>query len=128
MKERPHEICTSEVIIGEIVDDDVIGLDALGDLLVRAAPWSAQPVALQPLVTVFLWFLMSADLAVGAWLFSVLRAQRGCDERLCALATLSGHPGLTLGLAVGSFVVLLAVVAVALIAVVIAVLGAVMSR
>jgi hypothetical protein len=108
MKIRPNEIqLAGEVVIGEIVEDDVIELDALGDLLERATPWSAEPVRLAPLVTVFLWLLMPLDLAVSAWLFAVLRGRLGCDGPLCTLATLHGHPALTMGLAAGSSVVLL---------------------
>ncbi len=108
MKIRPDEIqLAGEVVIGEIVEDDVIEFDALGDLLERATPWSAVPVRVPPLVTVFLWLLMPVDLAVSAWLFAVLRGSLGCDGSLCTLATLHGHPVLTMGLAAGSLVVLL---------------------
>jgi hypothetical protein len=107
MNSRTHEIRRSEVVIGEIVAEDVLEQDALGELLLRATPWSAQPVGLQPLVTVFLWLLMATDLAVSGWLFSVLRGELGCGGSLCTLATLFGHPALTLGLAAGSCVVLL---------------------
>lgn len=107
MKAQPHEIRTADVAIAEIMEDDVIELDALGGLLEQAVPWSAQPVGLQPLVTVFLWLLMPTDLAVAGWLFSVLGGRLGCAGPLCTLATLSGHPAFTLGLAAGSSVVLL---------------------
>jgi hypothetical protein len=75
---------------------------ALGDLLRQRTPWSAVPAIIPPVVTLLAWCLLICDAAVTAWLSGVNCGSLGCAGPLCKVATLSGHPLLTLSLAAGS--------------------------
>jgi hypothetical protein len=79
---------------------------ALGDLLRQHTPWSAVPASIPPVVTLVSWCLLICDAAVTAWLTGVTCGSLGCAGPLCTVATLSGHPLLTLSLAAGSLLAL----------------------
>ena len=83
---------------------------ALGDLLGQHTSWAAVPASISPIVTLVAWSLLICDAAVTAWLTGVNRGSLGCTGRLCEVATLSGHPLLTLSLAAGSLVSLIILV------------------
>jgi hypothetical protein len=53
-------------------------------------------------VRLVVWCLLICDAGVTAWLTSVSCGSLGCSGPLCSVATLSGHPLLTLSLAAGS--------------------------
>jgi hypothetical protein len=108
MSTRPHVVPSpNEVLLGELVDDDVIDSHALDGLLGRARPWSAQPADLGSGVTVLLWMMLLLDLGVSGWLFGVTQERLGCTGVLCSMATLNGHPQVTMALAAGSSLLLL---------------------
>lgn len=77
---------------------------ALGDMLRQHTSWAAVPASIPPIVTLVAWSLLICDAAVTAWLTGVNRGSLGCAGPLCEVATLSGHPLLTLSLAAGSLV------------------------
>jgi len=90
-----------------MIDEPVSGpapADRWSDPRVGTAPLIDLPIA----VTTFAWFLSFCDLVVTLWLFGVHNGSLGCSGTTCELATLSGHPRLTLALAAGSLVCLLA--------------------
>lgn len=77
---------------------------ALGDVLRQHRSWAAVPASIPPVVTLVAWSLLICDAAVTAWLSCVSRGSLGCTGPLCEVATLLGHPLLTLSLAAGSLV------------------------
>ena len=88
---------------GRIIDPPpLIDGHALGDLLRQHTSWAKVPASIPPVVTLVAWSLLICDVAVTAWLTGVQRGSLECTGRLCEVATLSGHPLLTLSLAAGS--------------------------
>ena len=77
---------------------------ALDDLLRQHTSWAAVPASIPSAVTSVAWSLLICDAAVTAWLTDVTCGSLGCAGPLCKVATLSGHPLLTLSLAAGSLV------------------------
>jgi hypothetical protein len=97
-----------DILTGRVVDPPPrIDEHALDDLLRQHTPWTLVPVSIPPVVTVAAWSLLICDAAVTAWLAGVQGGSLGCTGRLCAVATLSGHPLLTLSLTAGSLVSLI---------------------
>ncbi len=93
------------IITGRVDDPPpLIDGHALGDLLRQHTPWAMVPASIPPAVTLVVWSLLICDAAVTAWLAGVQDGSLGCTSRLCEVATLSGHPLLTLSLAAGSLV------------------------
>jgi hypothetical protein len=85
-----------------LADPPLIDGHALDDLLRQHTPWSAVPASIPPVVTLVAWCLLICDAGVAAWLTAVSCGSLGCSGPLCSVATLSGHPLLTLSLAAGS--------------------------
>jgi hypothetical protein len=95
-------------LTGQVLSDPPpIDGRALGDLLEQHTPWAAVPAHIPREVTLAAWSLLICDAAVTAWLAGVLHGVLGCSGRLCEVATLSGHPLLTLSLAAPSLVSLI---------------------
>jgi len=91
------------ILTGRVVDPPpLIDGHALGDLLRQHTSWAMVPASIPPVVTLVVWSLLICDAAVTAWLAGVQGGSLGCTGRLCEVATLSGHPLLTLSLAAGS--------------------------
>lgn len=80
--------------------------EALGDLLEQHTSWSEVPASIPPVVRLASWYLLTCDAAVTAWLARVNCGSLRCTGTLCAVATLSGHPLLTLSLSAGSLLAL----------------------
>ncbi len=74
--------------------------DALADFLSVSRPWRNHPVPLSRRVTIALWSLAIVDAIVTVWLGAVLTDRSPCGGPLCATATLGGHPGVALVLAI----------------------------
>jgi hypothetical protein len=84
-----------------------VGGGALADLLTHSRPQRSVRTPVSPSVTRALWTLTVGDSAVAAWLAAVLTGRLGCRGLPCRAATLLGHPGLALGLAVAALLTLL---------------------
>ena len=96
------------ILTGRVVDPPpLIDGHALGDLLRQHTSWTMIPASIPPVVTLVVWSLLICDAAVTAWLAGVQGGSLKCTGRLCEVATLSGHPLLTLSLAAGSLVSLI---------------------
>jgi hypothetical protein len=79
---------------------------AVADYLTVSRRWELQRVGLSTRLSVAVWLVFLTTLGVVGWLISVARAPTTCTGRLCRLATLGGHPTLTLvlaGISVGLF-------------------------
>jgi hypothetical protein len=72
---------------------------AIADYLATSRRWDRQRVRLSSRVTAALWLWLLIIVGVIAWLISVARAPTSCTSGLCRLATLGGHPTVTLILA-----------------------------
>jgi hypothetical protein len=97
-----------KILTGRVVDTPpLIDGHALDDLLRQHTSWTKVPASIPPIVTLAAWSLLICDAAVTAWLAGVQSGSLGCRGPLCELATLSGHPLLTLSLAAGSLVSLI---------------------
>lgn len=72
--------------------------NALGGFVASARPWSSQTVVLSRRTTAALWVLVGAGAGVCAVLFGLL-SEAACSGVACSVATLGGHPRLTLALA-----------------------------
>jgi len=98
----PEKAASSVVEYPPLIDGH-----ALGDLLDQHRPWSRVPAAVPPACTLVAWSLTFCDAAVTAWLAAVNCGSFGCSGGLCDVATLSGHPVLTLVLSAGSLLSLI---------------------
>jgi len=98
------------VLTGRVIDPPppplLLDGNALDELLRQYTPWSQIPAPIPPVITAAAWYLVVCDVAVTAWLARVACGSLRCKSALCAIATLSGHPLLTLLLAAGSLVAL----------------------
>jgi len=96
-----------DLLTGPVADPPpLIDGQALGDLLEQHTAWSAVPATIPPIVRLASWYLLACDASVTAWLAGVNRGSLRCTGTVCAVATLSGHPLLTLSLSAGSLVAL----------------------
>ena len=65
----------------------------------QARPWGSAATDLSPRATAFLWTLSVLNLLYVGWLFAVGGGITPCAGLPCSVATLGGHPQLTLILA-----------------------------
>jgi hypothetical protein len=92
--------------------DRIPGVTVLGDVVAhRTRPWGGEPVPVPLAVSVVLWLVLAADVAVGGWLGAVRYAAVPCSGWPCTVATW-GHPGFLLAVSAVSAVLLVTVAAV----------------
>jgi hypothetical protein len=72
---------------------------ALSDFVRHSQPWSRARTALPRRLRLIVWALIPLQLLWGIWLVSTV-SSASCHSRICSVATLGGHAGALLVLAV----------------------------